>query len=82
MSEKRPHVVVVCNKAVRDVYLDPVDLARLEGFASWEWVQAEGGPEFQANADGTARESVRSHLQGADAVVFSCCSASYCQRVS
>lgn len=69
MSEKRPHVVVVCNKAVREVYLDPVDLARLEGFASWEWVQAEGGPEFQANADGTARESVRSHLQGADAVV-------------
>ena len=34
MTDRVPHVVIACDRAVRDVYLDPADLARLERIAN------------------------------------------------
>ena len=36
MTDRVPHVVIACDRAVRDVYHDPADLARLERIATWE----------------------------------------------
>ena len=43
MSSKRPHVLIACSQTVRNDYLDPVDLERLETFATWSWHHGEGG---------------------------------------
>ncbi|MFM7198518.1 MAG: hypothetical protein ACKO2D_11650, partial [Chloroflexota bacterium] len=69
MTDRVPHVVIACDRAVRDVYLDPADLARLERIATWEWVHVEGGREFGANRDPEAREAVRARLAEASLVI-------------
>ena len=66
MTDRLPHTVIACDRAVRDVYLDPADVARLERVATWEWVHVEGGREFGANRDSEAREAVRARLVGAE----------------
>ena len=38
----RPQILLAFNKSVRDGYLDPAELDRLESFATWQWLPCEG----------------------------------------
>ena len=49
MARERIDVVIACNRRVRDGYLDPCDLERLEEFADWRWIEFEGGGIQDAN---------------------------------
>ena len=37
----RPKIVLACNRRVREGYLPPADIERLESFADWEWFTCE-----------------------------------------
>ena len=51
MATARPKVLLVCNQRVRDTYIMPSELERLNTFADWEWFTAEGGVPFFPNED-------------------------------
>ena len=51
MAESRPKVLLACNQRVRETYVSPSDVERLEAFADWDWFPCEGGETFGANED-------------------------------
>lgn len=65
----RPHIILASDQRVRDIYFDTQDLDRLDNIATWEWVHVDGGPEFGANPEPTAREAVRDRLGNAYGIV-------------
>lgn len=66
----KPKVLIVSNQHVRDVYLDPKDLERLQTFADWEWLHSEGKETFDSpDADPTARSLLLERVGGAEGIV-------------
>ena len=47
----RPKVLLACNPHVRERYLDPADIERLERCADWDWFSCEGGGIYDTNTD-------------------------------
>ena len=43
MAPSRPKMLLVCDKRVRETYLAPEEIERLEVFADWQWVKGTGG---------------------------------------
>lgn len=50
MAEK-PKILLTCNQRVREGYFPPEELERLEGFATWDWFECEGGGIYDAHKD-------------------------------
>lgn len=70
VSPAKPKVLIVSNQRVRDVYLDPKDLARLETFADWEWLRSEGKETFDsADADPAARDALLGRVGDVEGIV-------------
>lgn len=69
MSETRPKVLLACDQRVRDDYLDPADITRLEQFADWQWFECEGGEYFEAGDDVEAAARLGGRLGDIDALV-------------
>lgn len=65
----QPKVLIVCNQQVRDVYFATKDLERLESFATWDWLKAEGGKGFEGNEDPAALESLLARVADVDGLV-------------
>jgi phosphoglycerate dehydrogenase-like enzyme len=69
-SETKPNVLIVSNQRVRDQYLDPKDLARLEAFANWEWLHAEGREAiYSVEADPAALNALLERVGDVDGLV-------------
>lgn len=71
MADERPKVLVACSQRVRDTYLPPEEITRLEGFADWTWFSCEGGGIYNTN---TNREDVArlcAEIGAYDALVIS-----------
>ena len=51
MTTARPKVLLVCDKRVRENYLAPEELERLESFAEWQWFEGKGGHIYEASGD-------------------------------
>ncbi len=51
MKTSRPRMLLVCNRRVRDGYVAPAEIKRLEGFADWEWFACEGGETSSVDED-------------------------------
>jgi phosphoglycerate dehydrogenase-like enzyme len=69
MASSRPQVLLVCNRYARDHYLVPPELERLQAFAGWEWLAAEGGSGFGPNDDPAAAAQLRERVGDVDAIV-------------
>lgn len=70
MASKRPQVLLVFSQMVRDGYVDERDLARLEGFADWEYFPSEGGGGTTGTNDNPeAVAALRAQIPGYDALV-------------
>ena len=58
MTSARPKVLFVCDKRVRENYLAPEELERLEGFADWQWFEGKGGNIYEASGDAALKEGL------------------------
>ncbi len=67
----RPQILLAFNKRVRDGYLDPAELDRLESFADWEWLPCEGkGDIYEGNDDAELAGRLRDRLAIIDGLVI------------
>ena len=69
MTESMPKVLIVSNQMVRDEYLLPSDLERLADFATWEWLNLEGGEAFSHNDDPSAIQKLIDTASDVDCIV-------------
>lgn len=72
MTKERPEILLVFDRRVRDVYILPSDLSRLEVFADWEWLDLESGEgreNFCPNEDRSAIERLRENVSHVDGIV-------------
>ena len=67
----RPQVLLAFSPQVRESFLDPAQLHRLETFADWQWLPCEGGGRtyFRAEDDAATSASVIAAARTADALV-------------
>jgi len=66
---KRPNVLLACNPNVRNVYLTPEDIARLESFADWDWFSCEGGGIYSSNTDTETARRLGEAMTETDALI-------------
>ncbi len=69
MSGSRPKVLIACDKNVRENYLAPEEIQRLEELADWEWFECAGGGIYQIPDDPQKAEAIQSHLADKDALI-------------
>jgi len=69
MTSSRPKVLLVCDRRVRDTYLAPEEIERLERFADWDWLEGKGGNIYQASADDALVSSLVERAADADALI-------------
>ena len=64
MLTERPRILLACNRQVRDRYIDPAEVARLETFADWDWFACEGGGLYGANTDPDVAQALQQRCRG------------------
>lgn len=70
MSNSRPKVLLACNQRVREGYLAPEALKRLEAFADWDWFACEGGGIYDTNPDPQTAVKLRDRLGDIEALIL------------
>ena len=71
MANGRPKVLVACSQRVRDTYLPPVEVERLEKLADWKWFASEGGGIYHSNSNPEDAARFRAEIGDCDALVIS-----------
>ena len=69
MTHARPQLLVACNENVRNHYLAPEALHRLETFADWQWFPRDGGGIYDTNANPEAATQLAAQLQNIDGLI-------------
>ena len=69
MADDRPRILIACNRRVRDGYLPPDELERLNSFADWEWFECEGGGIYAAHRDPDTISRMRDSAADCDGIV-------------
>jgi len=70
MTAWRPTILIACNENVRNNYLDPAHLERLEALADWDWFPCEGGGIYDTNTNAEAAEALQARLHTVDGLVL------------
>ena len=47
MANKKPKILLLCNQRVREGYISPDELERMEAFANWAHGTQSGGSPYQ-----------------------------------
>ncbi len=69
MSVSRSKVLIACDKNVRENYLDPIELKRLERLADWDWSECSGGGIYEIPDDPQKADALTRKLGEVDALV-------------
>ena len=69
MANVRPQVLVACDKRVREGYLPPQHVERLEALAEWDWFECEGGGIYSASEDTAAASALAERLHDIEALI-------------
>ena len=69
MTKTRAKLLLICDERVRNNYLPPEQIERLETFADWEWVQMEGGGIYENNDDPEAKAELMKHVDNAEGFI-------------
>lgn len=69
MDTIRPKILVACNENVRQNYLAPAQIERLERFADWIWFPCEGGGIYETNTDLAVAEALQTQLAEVDGLI-------------
>lgn len=69
MTQSRPQLLIACNENVRNRYLPPEALQRLETFADWQWFPCEGGGIYDTNVNPEAAAQLAARLTDIDGLI-------------
>lgn len=69
MTLSRPKILLACNENVRNGYLPPSEIQRLEAFADWDWFPCEGGGIYDTNRNPEAAAQLRARLPGINGLI-------------
>ena len=69
MTSKKLKILLVFNQKVRDKYILDSDLKRLSKFATWEWLNLEGGNHFESNDSPEAIRHIKDKVSDKDCIV-------------
>lgn len=69
MPTARPKILFAFNQQVRDGYLPPAEIARIEQFADWEWFACQGGGIYDTNNDSASAEELRARVTDVDGLI-------------
>lgn len=69
MTATRPHILLACNEHVRQSYLSPTQIERLESFADWQWFPCEGGGIYDANSNPAVAVELKALLGEVDGLL-------------
>ncbi len=50
MANKKPKILLLCNQRVREGYISPDELERMEAFANWAHGTQSGGSPYQPDS--------------------------------
>ncbi len=64
-----PKVLFAFNERVRESYIPPAELTRLETFASWDWFNCEGGGIYEAHRDPETLARLTERVGDVDAII-------------
>jgi phosphoglycerate dehydrogenase-like enzyme len=70
MTFHRPKLLLACSQQVYNGYVDPTDVARLQMFADFEWLQCDGGRSFGPNEDPALSAHLRAHMDDIDGLLI------------
>ncbi|MFN8446736.1 MAG: hydroxyacid dehydrogenase [Caldilineaceae bacterium] len=67
----RPQILLAFSQQVRQGFIDPAELQRLESFADWSWLACEGGGRtyFRAEDDPATSASLRAEIHNATGLI-------------
>ena len=69
MTTSRFRVLLAADRRVRDQYLPPEQIERLERYADWEWFECTGGGIYDANPDPLVADKLRDRLPGFNGLI-------------
>ena len=69
MIEGRPKILIACDQRVRDQYLPPDELDRLNEFADWDWFECQGGGIYEAHRDPETTSRLCACIADCDGIV-------------
>ena len=69
MLAERPRILLAFNQQVRDRYIAPADVARLETIADWDWFPCEGGGLYDANTNPAVAQALHQCIGRYDGLV-------------
>ena len=67
MANSKPKVLLVCNQGIHDAYIAPVNVQRLNNFATWEWFPCKDG----SSLDDAQTEKILEAISDIDGLVVS-----------
>jgi len=67
MENSKPKILLVCNEGIHDTYVAPVDVQRLNSFATWEWFPCKDG----SNLDDVQTEKFLEAISDIDGLIVS-----------
>ncbi len=70
MTTSRPNILLAVNTSVRNKYIDPTDLQRLEKFAACTWFECEGGNIYNSNENPETIQQLIEQLPTTDGIVI------------
>jgi len=68
MHDRRPEILLLCQRNIREQYIHDEDLKRLEAFGDWSWVECREGHIESDRED--VNMALTDHLRNADALVL------------
>ena len=70
MANKKPKILLLCNQRVREGYISPDELERMEAFANWDWFECEGGSIYQAHENPETIRQLCEQVEDVDGIVI------------
>ena len=69
MADAKPKILMAFSQRVRDAYIAPEELERLETFADWDWFECEGGGIYEAHTDSETIERLCEQIGDVEGIV-------------
>jgi phosphoglycerate dehydrogenase-like enzyme len=69
MANHKPNILLMFNRSVRERYLPPQQLERLQALANWDWFDCQGGGIYQSHRDPATIQRLLEQVEEIDGMV-------------